>query len=380
MRRLHLIPIIRIASKAEGGVWKIPKEEEINNWVGFLNSLNWVVQNRYVVIGNEPNHANEWGETLDPKGYAVYLKQFFSKLKEASSDFFILPAALDVSAKNQKDTMDSAKFLRLMLESDPTVFESLDGWNSHSYPNPDFSGKETDSGRGTVRTFEWELASLKSLGVEKDLPVFITETGWSNKSFSENDIGKKFEYVFTNVWHDKKIIAVTPFILDYPQAPFDLFSWQKADGSFYSYFDSIKNLPKTRGTPIQIESGQIVGAFAQPVIPLGSDYIGGILARNTGQSIWSPTINTIRGDNSVALYSNYFFAEIEPTHLGLIVFKAAAPESIGIYSQSIFLSGSGDKRVTNSFPLEAYVTKIDESKIQAFFEKLVAYFKLLLRI
>jgi hypothetical protein len=58
MRRAHVIPIIRIATKANGNTWEKPTAEEINNWVAFLNSLNWVVKNRYVVIGNEPNQDN----------------------------------------------------------------------------------------------------------------------------------------------------------------------------------------------------------------------------------------------------------------------------------------------------------------------------------
>src|SRR3989338_2024841 len=53
----------------------------------------------------------------------------------------------------------------------------LSGLASHSYPNPGFSGVPYGFGRGTVRTYQWELDLLKQLGV-KDMPVFITETGW----------------------------------------------------------------------------------------------------------------------------------------------------------------------------------------------------------
>ena len=40
MRRLHLIPIVRIATKVDGDNWQIPNNAEINNWIAFLNSLN----------------------------------------------------------------------------------------------------------------------------------------------------------------------------------------------------------------------------------------------------------------------------------------------------------------------------------------------------
>lgn len=376
MRRRHLIPIIRLATKANGAIWNKPQEAEINNWVAFLNSLNWVIQNRYVIIGNEPNHAAEWGGTLDPQGYGAYLKEFSQKLKEASTDFFVLPAALDASAVNQKDTMEESKYLKLMYQADPTVFDSIDGWNSHSYPNPDYAGAETDTGKGSIQTYNWELLYLFSLGVPKQFPVFITETGWSNLKFGEAEIARKYTFAFLHVWNDPKVIAVTPFILNYPQSPFDFLSWQKKDGSFYSYYGALQQITKTAGKPMQIESGTIVGAFAQPVIPLGSDYIGAILARNTGQSIWNSNINKIAGDNSSVAFNNYVFNDIEPTRLGLIVFKSASPEATGIYSQSLFLTGSKGQRITNSFPIEAYVTVIDWAKIQEFFGNIASKFHL----
>jgi len=369
MRRDHLIPIVRIATKADGGTWQIPKGDEINNWIAFLNSLNWVTQNRYVIIGNEPNHASEWGGKIDPEGYGTYLVEFSQKLKSGSPDFFVLPAALDASAKNISGTMDETRYLSLMFKSNPQVFDSIDGWNSHSYPNPDFSGNETDSGRGTIKTYDWENTYLKTLGFEKDLPVFITETGWSVKSLNEDEIGQKLTYAFNNVWNDPRIVAVTPFILDYPQAPFGILSWQKSDKSFYSFYAKVQSLPKIKGEPVQLESGQIVAAFAQPIVPEGSDYLGAILAKNTGQSIWNSNTNSIKSDSGDLNLQSFSFNDIEPMRLGLIIFKAAAPQTTGIYSQSLFLTGTKGERITNSFPTDTLLVKIDWSQIKAFFTK-----------
>lgn len=380
MRKLHLIPIVRIASKADGNTWERPKDEEINNWVGFLNSLNWVTENRYVIISNEPNHATEWGGTIDPAGYAKYLKVFSTKLKEASTDFFVLPAALDASANNSISTMEESRFIRNMLKAEPDIFNFMDGFNSHSYPNPGFSGKETDTGKGTIKSFDWEISYLESLGVTKKLPIFLTETGWSNKNVSEDQISERLLYSFKNVWSDARIVAVTPFILNYTTSPFAEFSWKKEDGTFYKFYDSIVNLPKTIGTPKQIIKGDIVAAFAQPVIPVGSDYIGAILARNTGQSIWNSG-NISIGSDFVDLKLNTFsFQEIEPTKLGLIVFKAAAPQNTGIYTRSLFLKDIINERVTNSFPVEAYVVKVDQNQIKNFWSGIQNYIKSLLKI
>src|SRR3989344_454040 len=60
-RKYHLVPIIRLATTFDGKNWKVPKVEDIDSWVNFFNSLNWVIENRYIVVGNEPNHSKEWG-------------------------------------------------------------------------------------------------------------------------------------------------------------------------------------------------------------------------------------------------------------------------------------------------------------------------------
>lgn len=375
MRRLHLIPIVRIASVAEGDIWKIPKEEEINNWVAFLNSLNWVIQNRYVVIGNEPNHAREWGGTLDPASYATYLNNFAGKLHQASGDFFVLPAGLDASAGNTKETMDEATFIKRMISSQPNLFENLDGWTSHSYPNPDFSGKATDTGRGTVWTFDWELSYLRSLEVYKDLPVFITETGWSNETTDPSSIGSMYDYAFKNVWNDKRVIAVTPFILNYPNAPFSAFSWKRTDSTLYPYFDGYKNIAKIQGDPIQIESGQILGALAQPIILSSSDFVGAVLAKNTGQSIWSTNNLIVVADNTDISFKNSLLFDIEPTRTGLIIFRAQTPQINGILLKSIYLTDQKGKRITNSFPIEALILKTDKMQVESFFARIGAYFQ-----
>jgi len=68
-RRLHLIPIVRLATIQDGGNWTKPDPNDITSWVNFLDSLNWVIKNRYIIIGNETNHATEWGGELNPEGY-----------------------------------------------------------------------------------------------------------------------------------------------------------------------------------------------------------------------------------------------------------------------------------------------------------------------
>src|SRR3989344_5827361 len=129
MRRLHLIPIVRIATKMTEKGWEKPKFDEIEGWGSFLGELNWVVQNRYITLGNEPNHASEWGGEISPSEYAKYLKTFSEKLKGKSSDFFILNAGFDASSYNSKTTQSEEQFLRKMVEYNPNILTYIDGWS-----------------------------------------------------------------------------------------------------------------------------------------------------------------------------------------------------------------------------------------------------------
>jgi hypothetical protein len=352
MRHLHLIPIVRLATKANGASWDAPSEAEINNWVAFLNSLNWVIENRYVVINNEPNHAQEWGGRVDPAGYASYLKEMAQKLKAASSDFFVLPAGLDPSSTNTKETMTENRFLTQMKTAVPDVFNFIDGWTSHAYPNTG------------VDVYNHELSLI-----QVTLPVFVTETGWQTTKYSESQISSNLTDAFTNIWNDPRIVAVTPFILDYTTSPFASYSWKKTDGSFYAFYNTVQSLAKIKGQPVQIESGQILAAFAQPVILTGTDFVGAILAKNTGQTIWTPNTVSIGSETNDFNLKSFSLNDIEPTKLGLIFFRAAQGQNQGIYTNSLFLEGSKKQKITNSFSIEAGFLKVDKEQIQNFINK-----------
>lgn len=346
MRKMHIVPIVRLATKPNGANWDAPQEAEINNWVAFLNGLNWVVQNRYVIINNEPNHAKEWGGRLDPEGYADYLIKISKKLKEASPDFFILPAGLDPAAANKSPTMSSSRFLREMVSTKPDVFNYIDGWTSHPYPN------------ASIDSYKEELNIVK-----KDLPIFITETGWTLEKYSEPEITTKIIDAYKNTWNDPKIVAVTPFILNYTEKPFNMFSWKKSDGSFYSYYTAVKDMPKLKGEPVQIEKGQLLLSIAEPVMISGMDFVGAILAKNTGQTVWSKDTISIGSETGDFTLKGFSLNNIEPTKLGLIFFRAASQQNSGIYTNSLFLTGKNGAKITNSFSIEGGFVKLGKDEL-----------------
>lgn len=304
LRKRHLIPIIRLATIPDGNAlilggqpfWKRPDLGEAQVWADFLDSLNWPVKNRYVVIYNEPNHGTEWGGQVDPKSYAAVLDQTITALKNKSKDFFVLNAGFDASSPNQLPNYeDEANFLQQMNEAVPGIFDKLDGWVSHSYPNPGFAGLPNQIGRGTIGNWYWEIQQLRSLGVTKNFPVFITETGWKHAeglNFAsglpdQDTVAKYYQEAFLDNWSSSRVVAVTPFLLSYLQSPFDHFSFKKPEGDFYAMYQAIQSLPKTAGLPLQTNSAKLTKGEVYSSIVAGESYNISLTFKNTGQSIWN---------------------------------------------------------------------------------------------
>lgn len=307
----HLIPIVRLATRSNKDVWEKPKEEEAVSWAEFLDSLEWVSENRYVVMFNEPNHAKEWGDTISPEEYAQILIAYSKAFKAKSDKFFILPSGFDSSAPNSSLTMDQKKYVSQMLASYPDFFSYIDGWTSHSYPNPGFRGKVTDRGRGTIGNYLWEMDLLKDLGVKKDLPVFITETGWPHEEgnvpnrsyYNAKEVAQLITMASQNIWQDSRIAAVIPFVLNYQSIPFLHFSWQKPNSNeFYPQFFAFQNIEKIKGEPLlDTASDKIKGVETGPMTPADNkkDYTSPSIAASLNKppaiisNILKPTLSLI---------------------------------------------------------------------------------------
>lgn len=295
MRELKLIPIVRLATKVENGVWIKPKEEEVRSWADFLNALNWVVKNRYVVFYNEPNHAKEWGGQVRPDEYAKMTRALMKQLKEFNNDYFVLPAGLDLAADNSLGTKTAVSFWQGIYNTDSDLLKDFDGLTSHSYPNPAFSGKPTDVGQKSIRGYQWEISYLKRYGVRSDVPVFITETGWEHKEgkmdgkykLTADQVADYYKSAFEGAWNNDQVVAVTPFILNYQDDPFDHFSWTKyQSGEMYPQFEVVKDLPKLTGKPVQIAQADYIPRYFPSSFAVDGQYQVAVRFLNTGQAIW----------------------------------------------------------------------------------------------
>jgi len=313
LRRLHLIPIVRLATSLENGHWRAPQAKEAQKWADFLNSLNWVVKNRYVVLFNETNRADEWGGRVDPKDFAEITYSLAKTLKESHSDFFVMMAGLDSAAPSQLPQYeDEAVFLKKTLITQKNLFDYLDGLASHSYSK---NGRQR--GRNSIYNYQWELAILKNLGIEKNLPVFITETGFPHREGKSPDFSFPSEKViadltrnyFVEILKDPKVVAITPFILNYQDEPFDHFSWQKPNSNeFYSQYETVQKVVKVKGEPVQEEKIVLSNQLPEKLIK-NSTYQLAVIIKNEGQGYWNEKDGYRLTISGLPVDAAYFFSD-----------------------------------------------------------------------
>lgn len=251
---LHLIPILRLATESyykETNVWRRPTEADILDFANFLNSLYWPVKNRYIVLFNEPNRSDEWGgDAPDATRYAEIIDYAIDVFKSKNNDFFLIMGGLDNAAPNTPGKfVDNFVFLRLMYAVRPMVFNRIDGFASHSYPNPNFSDSPNDFKTEGVSTYKFEEKLIDSFTSSKK-PFFITETGWNSSVLSQDTISQYYSYVFSIIWEKdtNRIVAVTPFLLESQNGQYDKFSFLKND-EFTKFAKVFQKLPKIKGDP-----------------------------------------------------------------------------------------------------------------------------------
>lgn len=295
-RKYHIIPIIRLASSMQGPVWAKPDKEEVIRLSNFVNSLTWPTKQQHIILYNEINHAQEWGGTIDPQGYAdlaIFTSQY---LKTLNPNFIILSGGLDLAAPSQLPNFESAQNVyQQIYEYKPEFFNNIDAIASHSYPNHGFIGTPKDTGQHSIRGYLWEQQFIQSLGIQKTFPIFITETGWPHRegiknenSFYTTQTTASFLIDALQIWSsDKTIQAVTPFIYNYPNEPFDHFSWADQNEKIFPNYQKIIDLPKQKNSPDQITKYEATYMHLPFLIFANNEYTGQITLTNTGQSIWN---------------------------------------------------------------------------------------------
>jgi hypothetical protein len=304
----HLTPIIRLATIMEKDYWKKPEYSDIDNLTNFLASLNWPHSRQIVSLFNEPNQGKEWGGGVDAKSYTDLALYTAKRLKNLNPNFYILSGGLDLAAPSKPPNFESAgSFYQQIYQYKPEYFDLLDALASHSYPNHGFVGSPNDQGQHSIRGYQWELAFLKKLGVKKELPVIISETGWPhregqslNRNFYTSKITSSLLLTALDVWQqDSRVLAVTPFIYNFPYPPFDHFSWLQIDGTIYPEYQKVVNLVKNPNSVTQTNTFQVKQINLPLIIFSDTPYTATMELENTGQAIWGETTFCLNSASSI---------------------------------------------------------------------------------
>lgn len=260
--RLQVTPLIRLATEGDyfnTKVWRTPKEEDIVDFANFLNSLEWPVENRYVIVFNEVNRGDEWGGSADLVRYGELLSYAVSVFKSKSNNFFMISSGMDNAAPSQgREYMNQYSYMLAMDEAVPGIYAQVDGLSSHSYPNPGFSQPPSSKTPMSISSFRHERELAYDLG-GRVLPVFITETGWTSDKISDTKRAEYYRDAFANVWNDPGVVAVTPFLLHAAGGPFAQFSFVRQDGSKTEQYNAFAALGKIKGTP-KVKQQVVAGA------------------------------------------------------------------------------------------------------------------------
>ncbi len=214
LAREDVIPIIRLATykDTQNDWWAAPVPDpdglsyrsEADRYRRFFDAIDWPSDTVLVTVANEINRPDEWGGAPNPAAYARFLRDVTDALRRVSSvKVVVLNGALDAYAPSASFgttfSIDSELFMEGMVAEVPDIFERLDGWASHAYPLGPFGehpGRQVFkvddvrpnatprrqppaglANRG-VNGYEWELWKLQQLGLTRELPVYITESGW----------------------------------------------------------------------------------------------------------------------------------------------------------------------------------------------------------
>jgi hypothetical protein len=214
--KYKLIPVLRLATTYDQDLnwWRAPEPDADGSYrslaaryAAFVRDLDWPTDAHYVIIGNEPNHGNEWGGRPDPAAYARFFVDVATAIHAADPDARVLNAGFDPYTPHTGSQpfidglyyMDEETFLDEMYAAVPEVFEHLDVWCSHAYPMGPFTAPPWQQAYGRdlindavnphrqvpparinnrgINGYEWELFKLSTYGRELP-PVMITETGW----------------------------------------------------------------------------------------------------------------------------------------------------------------------------------------------------------
>jgi len=210
-----------------------------------------------------------------------------------------------------------------------------------------------------------------SHGFTTELPVFITETGWkagARYDLNPDMVAQHMVDAYMDTWlPDPRIVAVTPFVLNYQQDPFLGFSWRQKGDGFYPVYEAIRSLQKKKGQP-EFKDQLTLLTHMPSVVTADSTIMFVIGVRNDGES----TINTSEEYQYIIdilpegmRYTVSDFSTIEPGKQGQLLVTITSPSkggdyiltpSLAHYSKSTWTMGEWKLRVVPKTALTVIIS------------------------
>ena len=257
--RFHLIPIFRLGTRMDRYGWAKPGPDEPLQWKRFLDSLKWSIPATYLVVGNEPNLAPEWGGDVNPREYARYLESFLGTFADRRERYKILNAPMDLSNLTKPGMMDDFEYLAAMRAEVPDIFARLDGWASNPY--------QFFEGRGVRYTYRGYSQELDFVGV--DLPVFITES-YIGFVDDPQQIAQYYQTAFSYWLRDPRVVAATPHFYNPEAKLFWMFNADAAGNptELSPSAELIRKMPKVAGSPEFVATRSHLSLVSGPASPV----------------------------------------------------------------------------------------------------------------
>ncbi len=90
----------------------------------------------------------------------------------------------------------------------------------------------------------------------------------SQEEVSKEQAGKYLAQAFNEVWADPQVVAVTPFLLNAGNGPFQQFSFTTPSHEKNEVFKAIESLPKLQGSPKLSPVRKVLGKENSEIFPV----------------------------------------------------------------------------------------------------------------
>lgn len=306
----RLIPVLRIATTIQNGVWVKPVADAPGDYTSFANAVKRVIQGLpldatlplYVEVLNEPNNNGEWSGQTNPAEYAQVLEDVAAALHSIDPRVKVTNSGLSPGGD-----YDNRQFIRAMFTAVPNLGQSIDAWASHPYCGDTPPEQNNHNGNAPVPllaidSFSLELAVLSEYMDISNLKVIATEGGFSG--VDEDTEAAYMMRAFRDYWSQwPEVLGICPWYFCNPLSDGSGPDWVYPDSDTLG--DGYPTLRKRKY--------ETVAALAKP-----GDTTGAISGNVTEAAFDTPLTNVQVTCNPGSLTTTtdtagtYFFAQLAP--------------------------------------------------------------------